>query len=301
MSENKNCFIVMPLTTPDYLLENYRDGEEHFTHVLNCLFIPAVKKAGYEPIPPKAEGSDLIQVEIIKNIESSDIVLCDMSTLNPNVFFEYGIRTSLNKSVCVLKDDKTKKVPFDISVINYHEYDSSLEAWIINGEIDRISEHLIKSVRRSKGENQLWKHFGIRTKGLPFTTDEMNNDNKIDYLINQIEGIRTKLQYLPDNLHSSSYSTSAPNISQAAFFENKPIQNKYVDVEKTIIADYIRAIASSEQVKIRKISRENDRITVFYSGDLSNTAATSIADTLKSIYNFQVEFFDDQQANNKEI
>ena len=41
--EEKKCFIIMPITTPDTYIERYRDGLDHFKHVLLCLFVPAVE------------------------------------------------------------------------------------------------------------------------------------------------------------------------------------------------------------------------------------------------------------------
>jgi len=95
----------MPISTPENLVQKYLGDEDHFIHVLDHLLIPAIKKADFDPIPPKTKGAELIHGEIIKNIESADFVLCDISLLNPNVFFELGIRTSLNKPVCIIKDD----------------------------------------------------------------------------------------------------------------------------------------------------------------------------------------------------
>lgn len=54
--DEKQCFIIMPITTPEALLKDYRDGAEHFHHVLNCLLIPSVEKAGFEARPPTARG-----------------------------------------------------------------------------------------------------------------------------------------------------------------------------------------------------------------------------------------------------
>ncbi len=99
--EKKTRFIIMPITTPKAFLDTYRDGKEHFKHVLKCLFIPSVEAAGYTAIPPIAKGADLIHAVTIENLEKADLVLCDMSCLNPNVFFKFGIRTSSNKPVCV--------------------------------------------------------------------------------------------------------------------------------------------------------------------------------------------------------
>ncbi|UCF78710.1 MAG: hypothetical protein JSW03_00070 [Candidatus Eiseniibacteriota bacterium] len=190
--EKKTCFIIMPITTPDSMVEIYRDGKEHFKHVLECLFVPSVKKAEYEPIRPIAEGSDLIHAEIVKNLETADLVLCDMSCLNPNVFFEFGIRTSLNKPVCVVKDVLTKKVPFDAGVINHQEYDSNLNPWVLDSEISRLAQHLAKSAKRSDGQNTLWKYFGVKSQSQPYEgTGDVGE--KVDMLALRVDSLTRKL------------------------------------------------------------------------------------------------------------
>src|SRR5690348_13500864 len=118
------CFIVMPISMLDIYADIY-DDPEHFKHVLDYLFIPALKAAGYEAVPPSITGSDLIQAEIISNLETCDLVLCDISTLNPNVFFELGIRTSLDRPAALVRDNFTIQIPFDTGSINTHTYDAS--------------------------------------------------------------------------------------------------------------------------------------------------------------------------------
>ncbi|MFZ3167017.1 MAG: hypothetical protein WA130_05335 [Candidatus Methanoperedens sp.] len=83
------CFIIMPISTPESWVQKYLGDKDHFNHVLDHLLIPAIKKAGFEPVLPKTKGSELIHGEIIRNIESADFVLCDMSVLNPNVFLNW--------------------------------------------------------------------------------------------------------------------------------------------------------------------------------------------------------------------
>jgi len=134
----------MPITTPEHLVDSYSGGADHFKHVLNHLFVPAIEKVELNPILPVAEGSDIIHARIIENIEKTDLILCDMSTLNPNVFFELGIRTAVDKPVCMVVDDLTEKIPFDTSIINYHKYKSSLATWTIEGEVEALSQHLQK-------------------------------------------------------------------------------------------------------------------------------------------------------------
>ena len=100
-----SCFIAMPIGTPDS--SQYQGDRDHFKHVLEHLFVPAIEMAGMNPVRPVVKGSDLIHAEIIKQLETAELVLCDISTLNANVFFELGIRTALNRPVCIIRDELT--------------------------------------------------------------------------------------------------------------------------------------------------------------------------------------------------
>ena len=201
----------MPITTPEPMIKEYRDGEEHFKHVLDCLFKPAIEKAGYIPKPPIAKGSDLIHAEIIKNLETADIILCDMSSLNPNVFFEFGIRTSLNKPVCIVKDELTRSVPFDTSILNHKVYHSTLDPWHLENEINIISDHLTESLERSKGENTLWKYFGLKSEAEPYKVAE-GSESKLDYLTMVMDSLREKVDKLTAPSEKPGYDLFSRNI-----------------------------------------------------------------------------------------
>ena len=179
------CFIIMPVSMPSASLELYARDADHFPHVIQHLFTPAVEKIGYTAIPPIVAGADIIHAEIIRNLETSDLVLCDISTLNPNVFFELGIRTAVDKPVALVKDQLTSTVPFDTTLINYHVYDASLTPWTLVNEIQRLSEHLLKTINSSGFRNTLWKYFGLSTRAqLPGPS---SIEDKLDFIIQAIE------------------------------------------------------------------------------------------------------------------
>ena len=50
----KKCFIIMPVTTPSDMISTYNGDKDHFKHVMEALFVPAIKEAGFEPIQPIA-------------------------------------------------------------------------------------------------------------------------------------------------------------------------------------------------------------------------------------------------------
>lgn len=214
--EKKKCFIIMPITTPEHFLDKYRDSPHHFSHVLDYLFIPAIESSGYDPVPPKVKGSDVIHGEIIKNLEEADLVLCDMSCLNPNVFFEFGIRTALNHPVCITKDELIKKVPFDPSIQNYHEYKSTLESWELDDEIKKLTDHIKESATRSKGENSLWKYFGLSSEARPHE-GATGVDAKLDYLTLQFDSLRQQISTIANNTDVNPSESKEDKIIKSLF------------------------------------------------------------------------------------
>jgi hypothetical protein len=180
-----NCFVIMPVTTPAQLASEIYKDPDHFSHVLQYLFRPALERAGYNVIPPTAEGADLIHASIIKNLEEADLVLCDISTLNPNVFFELGIRTSLDRPVALVRDNYTQKIPFDTSSINTHAYDASLTTWSVEPEVTKLVTYIAKSVKRANGRNSMWRVFGITQRAEPAEIEDPSAA-KLDLLIAQV-------------------------------------------------------------------------------------------------------------------
>lgn len=176
----KTCFVVMPITTPSNYLKTYSQDTEHFTHIFDCLLKPALNQAGYEAISPLTEGSKIIQADIIKNLERSDLVLVDLSTLNPNVLFELGVRTALNKPVCLIRDKHMEKIPFDIGSIHCPKYNPSLQAWDVSTHIATLTKHIEKTALGDLKNNALWKHFRFSSKGEPqeMATDKEHSAHK---------------------------------------------------------------------------------------------------------------------------
>lgn len=184
----KPCFIIMPVSTPDDIGKKYED-EDHFKHVLDQLFVPAAKKAGFTPIPPTVKGSKMIHAEIVKNLATADMVLCDMTALNANVFFELGIRTSLDKPACHVRDEHFPEVAFDVSGVNYYPYDGKMTTWGIDGAIDKLAEHIGEVKKGSEGRNEMWKVLGIESKASEPATSDSPSEAKLDLILRHLDEI----------------------------------------------------------------------------------------------------------------
>lgn len=69
---------------------------------------------------------DHIITDIIELICTSAVVVCDLSTKNPNVFYEAGIAHTLGKEV-ILITQSADDVPFDLRSIRYIHYLNNAE------------------------------------------------------------------------------------------------------------------------------------------------------------------------------
>lgn len=119
IQQPKRCFIIMPFSDP----EGYAPG--HFRKVYEQIIKPAVESAGYEAYRVDENGvSDLITTKIFKAILDCDMTVCDLSSRNPNVLYELGIRHAFDKPVVLITDDKTERI-FDIQGISTITYRSS--------------------------------------------------------------------------------------------------------------------------------------------------------------------------------
>ncbi|WP_281966306.1 hypothetical protein [Serinicoccus marinus] len=196
--ETRTCFVAMPVTTPPEHVDDYGGDRDHFTHVLEHLFVPAIEAAGFTAVRPTTTGADVIQAEIIRNLETADLVLVDLSRHNPNVFFELGVRTSLDKPVCLVRDTFTPKLPFDTSIINTHTYNADLLAWHVEGQVPLLTAHLRASDGRSDGSNPLWKYFGLTRRASPDTVEGDPVEAKLDAVLQLLDRQTAPLQALID-------------------------------------------------------------------------------------------------------
>ena len=109
MMDNKaKVFVIMPFS--DDFMESYEMMKEHFSDRYEF------SHAGQE------DNQQNILADIIPPIYEADVVLADLTNLNPNVMYELGIAHSLNKKTIIITRDKPSSLPFDLKQYRVKEY-----------------------------------------------------------------------------------------------------------------------------------------------------------------------------------
>lgn len=109
------CFMVMPFgkkktDNPDPNVP----GEINFDMLWDRALRPIIEELGYEPIRADQDVGSLIVQEMIERLAYSDLVLAEMTLLNPNVYYEVGVRQAAQRAGCVLIAAKWARQAFDV-------------------------------------------------------------------------------------------------------------------------------------------------------------------------------------------
>jgi len=107
------CFVIQPFDRGAFD-KRYED-----------LFVPAIEAADLEPYRVDRDPSVSIPIEDIESgIRRADVCLADITTDNPNVWFELGFAIASQKQVVLLccTKERNSKFPFDVQHRTILEY-----------------------------------------------------------------------------------------------------------------------------------------------------------------------------------
>jgi O-acetyl-ADP-ribose deacetylase (regulator of RNase III) len=122
----RTCFVIMPFRIKKDLA---RKDEIDFDKVYKEIIKPSVEGLKERGIRIDCVRSDeielagLIHERMIAHIAEADVAVVDITTDNPNVFYELGIRHALRDRVTVLMRRKGKPNPFNVGGMTTIEYD----------------------------------------------------------------------------------------------------------------------------------------------------------------------------------
>lgn len=188
-NSSMKCGIIMPIAET----EGY--NRDHWKDVLTIL-VDAVKETEFEPrLVSDDVAIGLIHDRIVTNIYNDEIVICDVSSKNPNVMFELGLRLAFDKPTIIIKDEKTG-YSFDTGVIEHIPYPSSLRF----GDILEFKNELIKRINatylKSKEEpnfSPFLKSFGKTIVPASIQTTEIPEGK---FILEQLSDLRHDIKMM---------------------------------------------------------------------------------------------------------
>lgn len=111
MADKKTCFIITPIGNNNSEIRRHIDG------IIDQAVIPALHDKYEIDVAHRKYEIGSITDRIISSIWSADLVLANLTSLNPNVMFELAIRYSFAKPAIVIAEQGTI-LPFDVNAEN---------------------------------------------------------------------------------------------------------------------------------------------------------------------------------------
>ncbi len=106
------------------------------------IFRPAIEKAGLAAVRADADifHTGKIMDQVWRGIREADVLVAELTSKNPNVFYELGLAHALEKPV-VLVSSNQEDVPFDLRHIRVILYDQSDPFW---GQklVDKLADNI---------------------------------------------------------------------------------------------------------------------------------------------------------------
>ena len=109
MADKKSVFLIMPF-------------DEEFDPVYSDFIKPVLEKIGFNVVrADDIQSQRSILRDVLEKINSSDLIVADLTSANPNVFYELGLAHMLRKPV-ILVTQSIDEVPFDLRPYRLLEY-----------------------------------------------------------------------------------------------------------------------------------------------------------------------------------
>lgn len=266
VQNNKKCFIIMPISTPDGYSEN------HFKQVYDTIIAPAVRKAGYEPYRVDDDRiCDSIIDKILHNLVECEMAVCDLSSRNPNVMYELGIRQAYGKKVVLIQDEKSQPI-FDVSAINTVFYNSRRIYEDVIASQNNISEAIISTAKEDSISLMSIANMRPATIEVQSETDDKQISEML--LISILNAVR-RLE------HSQ--------VMQSRKFNDPVIQNDYVLARYFDLQNEIDKAIGREKVDKDELDYYRRKISFFISElrNDSNMSSDEQKDILASAINIR--------------
>ena len=169
----KTCFVIMPFgekETVDGTVIDFDEVYDYFIKTtieslgLNCIRCDKIAESGW------------IHAKMFQHIYEADVSLVDITSLNPNVFYELGIRHALVDSVTVLLRRKGTAIPFNIQGFQVIDYELGLKS--IEEAKKKIADFIQNGLKLKKKDSPVHEVLDLK---INTTSKELTRTERFEY------------------------------------------------------------------------------------------------------------------------
>jgi hypothetical protein len=192
----KKAFVVTPIGDAETQTRRATDG------LIDAAILPALQELGFEVVVAhRLPDAGSINVQVLRHILEDDLVIANMTGLNPNVMYELAVRHCKRLPVVLLAEEGTR-LPFDVTDQRTIFYRNDMKGTVELRPL--LSEFVAAAVAEQVPDNPVYRATTdrvIRESVKPGSEQEAILE-KLDQLDARMAAIRT-----PSARYASSTST----------------------------------------------------------------------------------------------
>lgn len=138
------CFVVMPFGTRS----DGQGGEIDFDAIHERFIRPTAEAAGLDSVRcDELDEAGSIHQRMFEHLADAEVAVVDLSLLNPNVFYELGVRHTLMRNTTVLIRRAGTSLPFNLGGQDVVEYPADIATAPDSPAARRAAEAVLQRIR----------------------------------------------------------------------------------------------------------------------------------------------------------
>lgn len=183
--DKKDCFVITPIG------DNNSDIRRHIEGIIDHVIEPALRENYKIEVAHRKYEIGSINDRVIKSIFEADLVIANLTNINPNVMYELAIRHSFGKPAIVIAEEGTK-LPFDVIVEDTIFYRNDPTG------ADELKQKLIKYEKSINFEKKEYGPVYKVVNRIPLYNEvesgkDVSSDKVLQYIIDRLDSLEKNI------------------------------------------------------------------------------------------------------------
>lgn len=158
-TSQKTCFVIMPYGKKTDTGNNLINFDDVYKYIIKLPF-QKLKSEGIDIEVIRCDeitSTGSIHRDMIHHILHDELAIVDITLLNPNVFYELGVRHALRRTGTILIRKAGTQNPFNIQGMRTYEYDTDMPG--VYAAQEKLADLIKSALSNSESDSLVYDMF----------------------------------------------------------------------------------------------------------------------------------------------
>lgn len=221
--KKKICFVISPLGKDNSETRRAADG------LINTVIKPTLQELEFEVIAPhEIDNPGSITTQVIKHLLNADLVIANLTELNPNVMYELAVRHAKRLPVVSVVENGTV-LPFDIATERTIFFQNDM-----NGALElksKLKKSVVEAMQESEPDNPIYRV--IKSQIIQEVVSAKSDDVQ-SYILNRLEEMSLQMNRIYSRVRNTNDDFDLRSKPLSVEITIQPNEVESLDEEKVI-------------------------------------------------------------------